>query len=84
MTSLRISSACFCTRCWTFCNAKAPTPAAPEQHILSDSRGSSINDSGCSSAYEHEPVQKKQAPVPVIVGSRAAELWALLESKGGC
>eukprot|EP00983_Pelagomonas_calceolata_P040599 1137682-Pelagomonas_calceolata.AAC.7 len=52
---------------------------------MSDSRDSNVSDSGCSSADEQESARKKQALEPAIaMASRAAEFWALLESKGGC
>eukprot|EP00983_Pelagomonas_calceolata_P042688 1138605-Pelagomonas_calceolata.AAC.2 len=50
----------------------------------SESRDSSISDRGCSSAVEHEPAGRKQAPMPATVARRAAERWALLESEGVC
>eukprot|EP00983_Pelagomonas_calceolata_P082891 1156039-Pelagomonas_calceolata.AAC.11 len=51
----------------------------------SDSRDSSISDTGCSSSDEQEPAQKKQASEPITVASKALqpEFWARLESKGG-
>eukprot|EP00983_Pelagomonas_calceolata_P072531 1151760-Pelagomonas_calceolata.AAC.9 len=70
-------------------HSKAPTPApAPEPNIMSDrsinDRDSNISNNGCSSADKQESVRKKQVSEPATVTSRAAEFWALLESKGGC
>eukprot|EP00983_Pelagomonas_calceolata_P059951 1146145-Pelagomonas_calceolata.AAC.8 len=48
------------------------------------SSDSSISDSWCSSANEQDSARKKQALEPATMASRAAELWALLESKGVC
>eukprot|EP00983_Pelagomonas_calceolata_P076152 1153296-Pelagomonas_calceolata.AAC.1 len=56
-------------------HSKSLTPApAPKPNSMSDSSSgggeSSLSDSGCSSADEQEPAQKKQASEPATVASR--------------
>eukprot|EP00967_Tisochrysis_lutea_P090974 scaffold130357_cov18-Tisochrysis_lutea.AAC.1 len=60
--------------------SKALTPDTKPNSMsdsMSDSRDSSIGDSRCSSADEHEPAWKNQALAPATV-ARRIEFWAQL------